>query len=461
MCIAAALVLLAAGCSDDSDSLSSAELPEVSEDLTSVAPAPEPDDTTTSTPEEATTTESTDAATDDADSEESTTTEEPAEESTTTSETTTTETTTTTTSTTTTTTTTTVAATATGSLEQVSLDLRRVAVLTQPVDLTFRPGTNDVFIVEQQGRVVRLPGGSADSADTTLDIRGQVSLGNEQGLLGMAFSPDGSELYVNFTDGNGATNIARYDMAGNAADAGSVELLMTIPQPAGNHNGGQLAFGPDGYLYIGMGDGGGGGDPFEHGQDPNTLHGAVLRIDVATDSGYQVPADNPFVGGGAPEVFAWGIRNAWRFDFDDANGDLWIGDVGQDRFEEVTVLRASAGGGNGANLGWSATEGAEPFRGRTVPADHVAPVITYGHSGNRCSITGGQVYRGGSIPELGGTYLYGDFCTGEIFGYRVDDSGRAVRLDVPAVDQLTSFGTDAAGEMYVLSRSGGVFQITG
>lgn len=364
-----------------------------------------------------------------------------------------------TTSTTTTTTTTTTTAAPTTNLASISLDLQRIAVLSSPVAITTRPGSNDLFIAEQQGRIVRLPGGLSEGADTTLDIRGQVSLGNEQGLLGLAFAPDGDRLYVNFTDVAGTTTIARYDMAGAAADPASVEILLTIPQPAGNHNGGQLAFGPDGFLYIGMGDGGGGGDPFLNGQNTDTLHGAILRIDVSADSGYVVPPSNPFTQGAAPEVFVWGIRNAWRFGFDSATGDLWVGDVGQDRFEEITVLRAADGGGNGANLGWNATEGTESFRGAAIPADHVAPAITYGHANGRCSITGGEVYRGSAIPELAGTYLYGDFCSGEVFGFRVDGSATEARLDIPVVSQLTSFGLDASGEMYVLSRAGGVFRI--
>ena len=179
---------------------------------------------------------------------------------------------------------------------------------------------------------------------------------------------------------------------------------------------------------------------------------------MSGESGYTVPADNPFVaGGGAPEVFTWGVRNAWRFGFD--AGDLWIGDVGQDRFEEITVLRSANGGGNGANLGWNATEGDEAFRGAATPAGHVAPIVTYAHTNGRCSITGGEVYRGSAIPQLGGTYLYGDFCSGEVFGIRADGSERAVRLDIPVVSQLTSFGLDASGEIYALSRAGGVFRI--
>jgi glucose/arabinose dehydrogenase len=344
-------------------------------------------------------------------------------------------------------------------LDRVDLGLELVATLSSPIGLASRAGSDDLFVIEQAGRIVRLPGGEGEGADTTLDIRGQVSTANEQGLLGLAFSPDGSTLFINMTDRRGDTVISRFVMVDSVANVESEEVLLTIPQPRANHNGGQLAFGPDGYLYIGMGDGGGGGDPGDHGQNPNTLLGSILRIEVDTAEGYGIPSDNPFSKGEAPEVFIWGVRNAWRFGFDSATGDLWIGDVGQDRFEEVTVLRAADGGGNGANLGWNEAEGTESYRGGTIPDGHVAPVITYGHASNRCSSTGGEVYRGGGIPGLAGSYIYGDFCTGEIFGYRVDESAEPSRLDLRAVDRLSSFGLDAAGEIYVLSGSGGIFRI--
>ena len=341
-----------------------------------------------------------------------------------------------TTSTTTSSTTTTVAAPATTTqapqlLNQIELELEVVASLSSPVAFAARPGTDDIFIAEQQGRVVRLPGGTATGADTTLDIRGAVSLGNEQGLLGLAFSPDGSRLYTNHTERAGSTVITRHTMSGTSAT--SPEVLLTIDQPFANHNGGQLAFGPDGMLYIGMGDGGSGGDPEGNGQNPNTLHGSILRIDVSGDVGYEIPADNPFANsGGAPEIYVWGIRNAWRFGFDTATGDLWIGDVGQDRMEEVTVLRS--GSGSGANLGWNLTEGDESFRGSPEPEAYVAPILSYAHDAGRCSITGGEVYRGAQIAGLSGTYIYGDFCTGEIFGFRASGQGAAERLDVPVVE---------------------------
>ncbi len=348
------------------------------------------------------------------------------------------------------------APTGTQALSDIDLELELVASLSSPVAFATRPGTSDIFIAEQGGRIVRLPEGTGTGADTTLDLRGSVSGGNEQGLLGLAFAPGGQRLLVNYTNTSGSTVIARYTMSGNSAV--SPEILLTIPQPFGNHNGGQLAFGPDGFLYIGMGDGGSAGDPQGNGQNPNTLHGSILRIDVSGATGYTVPASNPFVdGGGAPEVYVWGIRNAWRFGFDSVTGDLWIGDVGQDRQEEVTVLRS--GTASGANLGWNLVEGTESFRGLAAPPGHRGPIVVYSHGSGRCSITGGEVYRGTGIPGLTGTYLYGDFCSGEVFGFRAGGAGSAQRLALPAIDRLTSFGIDSSGEAYVISRGGGIFKV--
>lgn len=341
-------------------------------------------------------------------------------------------------------------------IESIGLELELIASVTNPVAIAGRPGSPDLYVVEQRGRIVRLPNGVAEAADVAFDIRGSVSGGNEQGLLGLAFSPDGDELYVNYTDRAGDTIIARYDMVGPVSDPESAEVLLTVDQPRGNHNGGQLAFGPDGYLYIGMGDGGGGGDPLGSGQNPDTLLGSILRIDVNTDVGYAIPSGNPFAAGPSPEIFIIGIRNAWRFGFDSATGDLWIGDVGQDRFEEVTVLRS--GEMAGANLGWNEMEGLEPYRDGTEPEGHAGPIVAYAQTSGRCSVTGGEVYRGSDIPDLVGTYLYGDFCSGEVFGIRVDGDEPS-RLDVPVVSELTSFGLDELGELLVLSRRGGVFRI--
>ncbi|MGI9606350.1 MAG: PQQ-dependent sugar dehydrogenase [Acidimicrobiales bacterium] len=346
-------------------------------------------------------------------------------------------------------------------LDRIELELELVAEVQGPVGMATRPGTTDLFVIEQRGRVRRLPGGTGPADSTpVLDLTGRVTLGNEQGLLGLAFSPDGEDLFVDYTDEGGDTVIARYDMDGDRVDPESGRIVMEIEQLRGNHNGGQLVFGPDGNLWIGLGDGGGGGDPGRHGQNPETLLGSVLRIDVTGEEPYSIPPDNPFVNGdGAPEVYLWGIRNAWRFGFDPVTDNLWLADVGQDRFEEVTVLRTTDGAAAGANLGWNAIEGLESFLGGEEPSGHAAPFVAYAHVGGRCSVTGGEVYRGSAIPALYGTYVFGDFCNGEVLGIRVDGSSDIVSLDISRVGELTSFGFDTEGELYAMGRPGGVFRI--
>ena len=219
-------------------------------------------------------------------------------------------------------------------------------------------------------------------------------------------------------------------MDGEEADMSTRRRLMDVPDFASNHNGGDLAVGPDGFLYFAMGDGGGGGDPEDTGQNPDDLLGALLRIDPEAGSAagppYAVPDANPFKnGGGAPEVWAYGLRNPWRFSFDRATGDLWIGDVGQDAFEEIDLLPRASGGGRGANLGWSEMEGVEPYEGGREPPGHVRPIFTYGRDGGGCSVTGGFVYRGAAIPPLQGTYVYGDYCIGELRGLLVENGAVA------------------------------------
>ena len=226
-----------------------------------------------------------------------------------------------------------------------------------------------------------------------------------------------------------------------------------------------MAFGPDGFLYIGIGDGGRSGDPLGSGQDPSTLLGTILRIDpdgASDDLKYSIPDGNPYVdGGGAPEVWLHGVRNPWRFSFDSDTGDLWVADVGQNRFEEVNLLRTADGAGFGKNLGWNQMEGFETYEGGSEPADHTRPILAYGHENDRCSVTGGSVYRGELLPLFNGVYLFGDFCSGEIFGAQTSPGGvifRNLGLQLSR-NVLSSFGTDEDGEMYVLSLDGGVFRI--
>ncbi len=320
-----------------------------------------------------------------------------------------------------------------------------------------------LFVVEQEGKIWVIESGNT-VANAFLDISAKVgSQGNEQGLLGLAFDPDyenSGNFYVNYTDLNGDTVIARFHISGdpNRADASSEETLLQVDQPYPNHNGGNLVFGPDGYLYAGLGDGGSGGDPHGNGQSLDTLLGKILRIDVKSGSPYSIPSDNPFAsGGGLPEIWAYGLRNPWRFSFDSATGDLYIADVGQDAWEEVDFLQNGTAGGS--NFGWNLFEGNHPYQG-TPPdgATFVTPVAEYPHGG-RCSITGGYVYRGAALPAWQGVYFYGDYCSGEIFGLLQHPDGSwesqlLYNLDI----NITSFGLDESGELYVVDRNGGIYE---
>src|SRR5262245_5231242 len=298
-----------------------------------------------------------------------------------------------------------------------------VSGLTNPLFVTnAHDGSNRLFILEQVGRIKVLQPG-ASTPTVFLDIRSKVVSGGEQGLLGLAFHPSypqNPRFYVDYTRaGDGATVIAEYQVSGNPDIANSTEtILLVIPQPYANHNGGMLAFGPDGYLYIGMGDGGSSFDPENRAQNIDELLGKILRIDVNQPNGmipYSSPSTNPFFGAapGADEIFAYGFRNPWRFSFDRATGSLYIGDVGQGQREEVDI------GTIGGNYGWRVWEGTlcsglspDPTCSAT---GYTFPIIEYSHTGGRCSITGGYVYRGsrGSLPL--GSYVFADYCTGEIF----------------------------------------------
>ena len=365
------------------------------------------------------------------------------------------------------------------------VELQEIAVVEQPVALAARAGDPALYIAERTGRVRRIEittasrrrSGSSTPVTTqtfqlersaVLDLTDDVvSEGQEQGLLGLAFSTDGNRLYVAYTGTDGRQHLDELEMGAERPESGSRRELLVVDDFATNHNGGQLAFGPDGFLYWGMGDGGGRGDPEGTGQDPGDLLGSILRIDpdVAPEAGgdaYAVPDGNPFAtGGGAPEVWAYGLRNPWRFSFDRDTGDLWVGDVGQGDREEVTLLPATEGrnAGRGANLGWSLREGDEPFEGGEEPEGHVPPIFTYPTS-DGCAVTGGYVYRGDRIPPLVGAYVFGDFCQGEVLALVVRDGElrdqRVLGLSVP---NLTSFGEDVDGELYALSLDGAVFRI--
>jgi glucose/arabinose dehydrogenase len=295
-------------------------------------------------------------------------------------------------------------------------------------------------------------------AEPFLDISAQVSCCGERGLLGLAFHPDYEQngfFYVNYTDLNGDTSISRFSVSADPgrADPQSEARLLRIAQPFPNHNGGATVFGPDGYLYLGLGDGGSGGDPMGNGQNPEVLLGKILRIDVNAGEPYSIPADNPFAsGGGAAEVWAYGLRNPWRISFDRQTGDLYIGDVGQGMWEEIDFLPAGSPGGT--NFGWNAREGARRFPGGLDLPDSVelnAPVAEYAHSLG-CSVTGGFVYRGERLPAWQGVYLFGDVCSGFVWGLvrGADGDWQNQRLFETGFS-VTSFGEDEGGEIYLVN----------
>jgi glucose/arabinose dehydrogenase len=324
-------------------------------------------------------------------------------------------------------------------------------------------GSGRLFVLEQAGRIRVVRDGRLVRTPF-LDIAGRISAGGERGLLGLAFAPtfatDG-RFFVDYTDREGNTVVSEFrapDPAADRADPGSERVLLQIDQPFGNHNGGALATGPDGLLWIATGDGGSGGDPQGNGQSLDTLLGKLLRIDPRPAAGapYGIPADNPFVdrAGARAEIWAYGLRNPWRFSFDRASGDLWIGDVGQGAFEEVD--RWPAGSPGGPNFGWSTMEASacfDPAEG-CDRAGLVLPVAEYGHD-RGCSITGGYVYRGVGVPGLAGTYLYADYCAGTIWGLEAAAGKPAPRVLFDSGLSVASFGEDEAGEIYVVDLAGG------
>ncbi len=355
-------------------------------------------------------------------------------------------------------------------LDGLQLKLATIAEeVDRPTDLAFVPGSRDLWVASKGGEITKIlarenRSGIGYELDwrPTLDLSDVVNdEGNEQGLLGIAIPRDGRYLYASYTDESGALLVDRYTISSTRStiDDDTRKEILRVPQPASNHNGGAIRFGPDGFLYVGLGDGGGSGDPDGNGQNTSTLLGSILRLEVDTDAAYDIPPGNPFIeGDGAPEIHLYGVRNPWRFSFDRETGDLWIGDVGQDSWEEIDLLPAGSGLGRGANLGWNEVEGTEPFAGGTPPDDAVEPVHTYGREDGACSVTGGHVYRGSMIPQLVGTYLYADYCQGGIRalvlsrGEVVEDRNLEIGI-VP--NSLGSFGEGPDGEIYVLSLAEG------
>ena len=349
-------------------------------------------------------------------------------------------------------------------LSAQTMELQLVAGGFQSPVAIAHAGDSRLFIVEQAGRIMIWNGTGTNKL--FLDIRHLVSSGGERGLLGLAFHPRYAEnglLYVNYTDTSGDTVIARYvRSAGDPDSAGPIfpRTILHIDQPFPNHNGGHLAFGPDGYLYIGLGDGGSANDPGNRAQNRTELLGKMLRIDVDGGDPYGIPPDNPFLGQSSTrnEIWALGLRNPWRYSFDRVTGDLWIADVGQGSREEVNFQPASSDGGE--NYGWRLMEGSACF----IPASSncnatgalVEPVIEYGHSGGACSVTGGYVYRGTSNPRIAGQYIYGDYCNGVIWAAtRLPGGTFTSRVIADANFFISSFGEDVNGELYVADHGNG------
>ena len=327
-------------------------------------------------------------------------------------------------------------------------------------------GRGRLFVIEKEGRIRIVTDGRL-APDPFLDIAAIVnSRANERGLLGLAFHPNyasNGRFFVFYTDGRGATVVAEYRVSSdpNRADPASAQVLLTQTQPFANHNGGMLAFGSDGMLYVALGDGGSAGDPQGNGQRLDTLLGKLLRLDVGEPGVYRVPPDNPFVGvsGARGEIWAYGLRNPWRFSFDRATGDLYIADVGQNSFEEIDFAEASSPGGE--NYGWKVMEGLYCFQpGPDCNAPRFTPPIAVYGRGGGCSVTGGYVYRGAAYPALVGAYVFGDYCSGLVWTLRRDADGAwrmTLRGELDA--RITSFGEDEAGEIYITDDGGRVLRL--
>ena len=350
---------------------------------------------------------------------------------------------------------------------------RLVGGLSSPVGITnARDGTHRLFVVEQGGRI-RIIKASTLFAAPFLDIHTRVTCCGERGLLGLAFHPSyksNGKFYVDYTDVNGNTVVAEYHRSSTNANRASTSerILLRVTQPYANHNGGQLAFGPDGFLYIALGDGGSAGDPGNRAQSLNTLLGKILRIDVNHRTGslqYAIPSSNPFVGRtGLDQIWSYGLRNPWRFSFDRKTGDLWIGDVGQDNWEEIDRAPKSAGAGRGRNYGWRVMEGRacyNPPSGCNT-SGKMLPMAVYSHSFG-CSVTGGYVYRGNDYPMLVGGYFFGDYCSGRIWALVA--GGPNTQTAVQMIDtpyNISSFGEGETGELYAVDLAGGaIYRIRG
>jgi glucose/arabinose dehydrogenase len=329
-------------------------------------------------------------------------------------------------------------------------------------------GSGRLFINEQAGKVRVITAGGALSPTPFVDLTSRIKSGGERGLLGLAFHPrfaSNRRLFVDYTrarDGGTIVSELRASADGSRVDPSSERIILFVPQPFANHNGGQLAFGPDGYLYIGLGDGGSGGDPYGNGQNRNVLLGKILRIDVdgphAAGKAYGIPPDNPYAAGGfapgegRPEVWAYGLRNPWRFSFDRVTGELYVGDVGQNAWEEIDRQPLDPPGG--ANYGWNLMEGNHCFQSGCDPTGLTMPIAEYSHQLG-CSVTGGYVYRGTAQAALRGMYIFGDYCSGRLFTVHSEDGAITTGTVAESGLNISSFGEDEAGELYLVDLSGG------
>ncbi|RLE26583.1 MAG: hypothetical protein DRJ50_00620 [Actinobacteria bacterium] len=347
-----------------------------------------------------------------------------------------------------------------GPLPEPQIQLHEVGQFDQPVNITSRPLDGRIFVVEQPGRIIAF---DDLSTETVLDITGLTEASGERGLLGLAFHPDFDLAYVNYTNDSGNTVVAEFEIDPDSAvfDLASFREVFSVIQPFANHNGGNLAFGPDGHLYIGLGDGGGAGDPNRFALDLSNPFGKIHRINPLADGDlpYTVPPDNPFVGEVGETIWSFGLRNPWRFSFDPVTGDLWIADVGQNELEEINVASAIDGlnAGSGVNFGWSALEGTDPFNEDQSTVGAHAPIYEYRHGDGRCSVSGGVRYRGETIRDLAGWYVFGDFCTGEIWA--LDPTASAENPRVVEIGELAGLSSIAQGperELYAVSNAGTV-----
>jgi glucose/arabinose dehydrogenase len=349
-----------------------------------------------------------------------------------------------------------------GPLPLPNVTLVDVGQFDSPVEVTTRPGDTRNFIVEQGGRII-----AADdlSTEVVLDITDLTSADGERGLLGAAFHPDRDFAYVHYNDAAGTTVLAEFavDPVSGVFDPGSRREVLTVAQPFSNHNGGEATFGPDGLLYLGLGDGGSSNDPERNSLALATRLGKILRIDPleSGDQPFTIPDDNPFVGvdGADPAIWALGLRNPWKFSFDTATGDLWIADVGQGDLEEINFAPADGGrdAGRGLSFGWSAFEGSARFNTDQPEEGHTLPIVEYSHDDGDCSVSGGAVYRGDAVANLLGWYVYGDFCSGRIWGYdTTSEPGNPVIVELAALPNLAAIAIGAEGDLLAVSTVGTV-----